>query len=322
MGVSWQGRIIGVIKGRILSLQNQQFEKEKINVALVRRLLAAQFPEYAALTLRPAVPQGWDNRSFRLGGHLVVRLPSAAGYTPQVEKEHRWLPYLAERLPLPIPVPVAKGQPGEGFPWPWSIYRWIEGETVRLDRVADLTGFAGDLAAFLAALQKVDPTGGPPPGPHSFFRGGPLETYDQETRLSIQALRGDIDATAATEVWETALAAKWRNAPVWFHGDVAVANLLLKQGRLGAVIDFGCSGVGDPACDTVIAWTFFSGDSRAAFKTGLPLDAATWARGRGWALWKALITLAEFRYSDLIKAADSRRVIKEVLEEHKNNPGG
>lgn len=305
-----------------MSLDNQQFDKENINVGLVQRLLAARFPEYASLPLKPAVPQGWDNRSFRLGDHLVVRLPSAVGYTPQIEKEHRWLPYLAERLPLPIPVPVAKGQPGEGFPWPWSIYRWLEGETVTLDRLPDLTGFAGDLAAFLAALQRIDATGGPPPGLHSAFRGGPLETYDPETRRTIEALHNEIEAEDATAIWETALAAKWLHPPIWFHGDVAVANLLLRQDRLGAVIDFGCSGVGDPACDTVMAWTFFAGESRAAFKAGLDLDAATWARGRGWALWKALITLAEYRSSDPVKAEDSRRILKEILDEHKNNPGG
>jgi aminoglycoside phosphotransferase (APT) family kinase protein len=226
---------------------------------------------------------------------------------------------------LPIPVPVAKGQPGEGFPWPWSIYRWLEGETVSLDRLPDLTGFARDLAAFLATLQRLDATGGPLPGLHSAFRGGSLEIFDPQTRLTIEALHNEIDAAAATEAWETALAAKWRHPPVWFHGDVAVANLLLRQGRLGAVIDFGCSGVGDPACDTVIAWTLFSGESRAAFKAGLDLDGATWARGRGWALWKALITLAEYRATDLAKAEDARRVLKAVLDEHKeepkNNPG-
>lgn len=295
------------------------FPVDAITPALVAQLIAEQFPQWAGLPITPAVPQGWDNRTFRLGDRLSVRLPSAAGYTPQVAKEHRWLPYLAPRLPLPIPAPLAQGAPGAGYPWPWSVYGWRDGQAARPDRIADREGFAATLAGFLIALQRVDPAGGPAPGPHSFFRGAPLAVYDADTRRAIAALGDLIDAGAATRLWQAGLAAPFAGPPVWFHGDVAANNLLVQGGRLSAVIDFGCCGVGDPACDLAIAWTLFSGASRAAFRAALPLAPGTWARGRGWALWKALITLAEYRDRDAAKAAEAQRVLAELLAEDRSD---
>jgi len=293
-----------------------QHDHVQINVSLVRQLIRTQFPQWADLPVTPVEPGGWDNRTFRLGDEMSVRLPSAAAYVPQVEKEHQWLPRLAPHLPLPIPVPLAKGAPGAGFPWPWSIYRWIDGESASRDRITDLRQFALDLAQFLIALQRIDASGGPRAGRHNFYRGGPLSVYDHETRQAIEILGSAIDAAAATEVWETALTSTWHGLPVWVHGDVAVGNLLVKDGRLSAVIDFGSSGVGDPACDVVIAWTLLYGDSRAVFRDALGLDRQTWERGRGWALWKALITVADPRNAGTEKAAESERVIHEVLADH------
>lgn len=287
-----------------------------IDAALVKRLVATQFPQWSELPVTPVEVDGWDNRTFHLGDERTVRLPSDSGYVLQVAKEHRWLPVLAPQLPLPIPVPLAKGRPALGYRYDWSIYRWIEGATARPDRIDDLTRFATALGEFLTALQHVDPTDGPPAGPHNFYRGGPLTTYDAETRTAIAALGDRIDGPAATAVWETALAATWSGPPVWFHGDVAVGNLLVREGRLAAVIDFGTSGVGDPACDLVIAWTLFSGASRDAFRAALTADPGTWARGRAWALWKSLITLVDQIDSDPSAAASNRRVIDEVVAEH------
>lgn len=287
-----------------------------IDSALVGRLIAAQFPHWASLPVKPVTFGGSDNRTFHLGTEMTVRLPSAEGYAPQVDKEHHCLPVLAPHLPLAIPTPLAKGVPGEGFPFHWSVYQWIEGDNASTGRIDDLTEFATTLAGFLTALQQIDPTGGPPPGPHSAFRGGPLETYDAETRHAIEALRGHIDTDTATAAWETALRARWHGPPVWFHGDVAVGNLLVRYGRLAAVIDFGCSGVGDPACDVTIAWTLLSGASRREFRNALSIDPATWARGRGWALWKALITLAERLETNPAQAATARRVLDNILVEY------
>ena len=289
-----------------------------IDATLVSRLIAAQFPQWADLSVESVQTSGWDNRTFRLGETMSVRLPSAEGYVAQVEKEQRWLPRLKPLLPLPIPRPLALGRPAEGYPWPWSVYRWLEGENATLERIDNLPTFATALAWFLAALQGIDPAGGPQSGPHNFYRGGPLSVYDAETRNALVALKGKMDTGAATEVWDAALNATWHGSPVWVHGDVAAGNLLVTRGRLSAVIDFGCSGVGDPACDLAIAWTLLSGRSREAFRRALSVDRATWARGRGWALWKALITLAEPLNISPSKEKEAQRVVADVLTDYQH----
>jgi aminoglycoside phosphotransferase (APT) family kinase protein len=292
-----------------------------IHADLARRLVASQFPHWAHLPVKPVAVSGWDNRTFHLGETMSIRLPSAARYAAQVEKEQRWLPVLAPLLPLPIPTPLAQGKPDANYPWPWSVYQWIEGETASLETITDLPEFAAALARFLTALQQIGPAGGPTPGQHNFYRGGSLEVYDGETRHSLSALSGEIDTATAAAVWQAALDARWQAGPVWVHGDIAAGNLLVQHGRLSAVIDFGSSAVGDPACDLAIAWTLFSGASRAAFQANLALDPGTWARGRGWALWKALITLAEYRQTDQQKAAAARSVINEVLDDFRRGGG-
>jgi len=286
-----------------------------IDASLVRRLVATQFPQWADLPVRPVQFDGWDNRTFRLGDDLSVRLPSAEGYASQVAKEHRWLPQLAPHLPLPIPVPLALGAPAEGYPWPWSVRRWLEGEIATVAAIADRPQFARALAEFLLALQRIDATGGPPAGLHNNFRGGSLAVYDGETQQALAALEGLIDTGAAAAVWAVALAATWRGSPVWVHGDMAAGNLLVRDGRLSAVIDFGCSGVGDPACDLTIAWTFLADESREVFRSAAAADNAMWARARGWALWKAMKTLAENLDTNPATAAEARRVIKAVSAE-------
>jgi len=302
-------------------------DKADLTPGLVTCLIASQFSQFADLPVLDVELDGWDNTTFRLGDDMSVRLPSADAYVAQVDKEHRWLPVLADHLPLPIPDPLARGVPGCGYPRPWSIYRWLEGQHATTQRISDLTEFAAALAAFLTALYSIDGTGGPAAGPHSFNRGGPLSTFDAETRTTIDEIGEEIDTNAATEVWEAALSSTWSHRPVWVHGDVSPSNLLVVDGRLSAVIDFGCSAVGDPACDTVIAWTFFTGPSRKAFLDHLEMDEATLARGRGWALWKALITHAEAirKTPDEAHLAgarfgwrlSARSVIDDLLTEHR-----
>ena len=288
-----------------------------IDATLVRRLVDTQFPQWAHLALRPVLPGGWDNRIFRLGEELLVRLPSAAVYALQVEKEQRWLPRLAPLLPLAIPTPAAMGAPGGEYPWQWSIYRWLDGELAAIERIANAVEFASRLAAFLLALQRIDTADGPRPGLHNFHRGGSLLTYDAQTRQALALLQGRVDIATATAVWDAALTTSWRKPPVWIHGDVSPGNLLLQRGRLVAVIDFGMLGVGDPSSDLSIAWTLLAGDSRKAFRAALGCDAPTWARGRGWALWKALIVAAGLVESNAVEAATPWRVIDEVLEDHR-----
>lgn len=290
-----------------------------IDSQLVRNLIAAQFPHWRHLPVEPVLPGGWDNRTFRLGDTMSVRLPSRRAYVPQVEKEHRWLPRLAKKLPLPIPVPLARGVPGEGYPFPWSIYRWLDGQPADRNAISDINRFATDVAGFLAALHRIEAHNGAPAGEHNFHRGGRLSVYDAETRAAIATLADRIDTAAATSLWDRALASHWANSPVWVHGDIAWGNLLVADGALCAVIDFGSSAVGDPACDLVIAWTFLAGSSREAFRLAIDLDHDTWSRARGWALWKALITAAGHDGNQR-EAAQSWQVIEEVLSEHRSLP--
>lgn len=284
---------------------------------LVGRLIAAQFPQWSHLPIRQVLPGGWDNRTFRLGDELLVRLPSADGYVDAVAKEQRWLPVLGPRLPLQIPEPVAMGTPTPEFARPWSVYRWIDGTPAAEAAIEDLTGFARDTAAFLSALARVDTPDGPLPGSHSFWRGAHPAVYDDDVRRSLTRLDGRIDTDAARGVWEAALVTEITAPPVWFHGDIAPGNLLLRDGRLAAVIDFGTSGVGDPACDLAIAWTVLDREARAAFRRGLPWDEDVWARGRAWALWKAMLVAAgdTGSHDPEAEARKARAVIARILED-------
>jgi aminoglycoside phosphotransferase (APT) family kinase protein len=287
-----------------------------VDAEQVRRLVGLQFPQWAGLPVRPVANGGWDNWTFHLGAAMSVRLPSASEYALAVDKEHRWLPALASRLPLPIPVPLAKGEPGAGYPYSWSIYPWIGGEPAGAGRIADPVRFAVDLAGFLAALRSIDPADGPRPGTHNWFRGGTLRTYDGVVQNALAELHGHVDAGLAREIWKCALDARWDGVESWFHGDVAEGNLLLDDGRLAAVIDFGTCGVGDPACDLAIAWTLLTAEGRQAFRERLSVGAAAWARGRGWALWKTLATFAYTLGDDEEEAAGARRVLGEIFSEY------
>jgi aminoglycoside phosphotransferase (APT) family kinase protein len=269
------------------------FAREQIDAALARRLVASQFPVWSDLPIRPVELNGWDNSTFRLGDALSVRLPTGPWYAQQVQKEQRWLPELAPQLPLPIPEPVAHGRPAFDYPYPWSVYRWLDGRPAASAGIGDPVAFAEAVGAFLVALRNADAVGGPAPGEHNFFRGAPPAVYEDETYQAIDRLGDRIDGPLARRIWAEAVSSRWTAEPVWFHGDNAVGNLLVREGRLSAVIDFGTSGVGDPACDLVLAWTLFDGDARQAFRRAVDLDEDTWARARGWALWKALITVPD-----------------------------
>lgn len=281
----------------------------RIDAALARSLVAEQFPEWSALPLRPVPHSGNDHRMFRLGDELSVRLPSAPGYVPQVAKEQEWLPRLAPLVPLPIPVLRGIGRPSDAFPAPWSVYGWLAGEPAAVAGVDDPERFAADLAGFLVALRGTDATDGPTPGLHSAFRGGPVSHWDDEMADIVDRVFGR-ERDRARGIWRDALDAPFTGPPVWVHGDVSVNNLLMREGRLDAVVDFGCSAVGDPACDTVIIWTFLRGAARDIFRREYAVDDATWARGRGWALWKALIMITNKPPG---QSAFARRVLDELF---------
>jgi len=279
------------------------------DATLVRRLVAAQFPEWAELPVEPVRFFGTDNAIYRLGDELSVRLPRREKNVGQLEKELRWLPELAPRLPLEIPEPVATGEPREGFPYPWAVYRWLEGESASDAPPAEPER---ELAALLASLRRIDPGGGPGPGEHNFFRGEPLAPRDEVTRAAIATLGLQRELTPP---WETALAAPaWEQPPSWIHGDLDARNLLVRNGRLSGVVDFGGLGVGDPAADVMVAWKMLTSEARAYFRSELRIDDATWARARGWALTTAVNALTYYtEETNPLLVREARKWLAEVL---------
>lgn len=297
-------------------------DEAAIDPGLVRRLLTAQFPQWAELPIEPVAAFGTDNATYRLGSDMIARLPRFSWWAGQVEREQRWLPYLAPHLPLAISTPLAMGEPAEGYPYQWSVYRWLEGENPSMATMADPAQTARTLAEFLTALHGIDPTGGPGPQQSNAFRGVPMGdpatsvANDTRVRSMIAALDGLTDTDGLLAVWESALQAPvWGHRPVWIHGDLGPGNLLAHNGRLTAVIDFGCLGVGDPACDLIVAWMFLSTSARAIFREALNVDNPTWARGRGWGLSMWMPEPEDFE--DPVEAERQEKVLAELIADHR-----
>ena len=282
---------------------------------LVRRLIAGQFPQWVGLAVKRWPSGGTVNAMYRLGGDMVVRLPLVQGGAGDVLMEREWLPRLASRLPARIPEVLGAGEPAQGYPWPWSVYRWLAGEHPEPEALSEPVLLAGDLAAFVTAMRSITLPGAP-----RAHRGGPVASLDAKTRAAIRELRGipqeDVDCDAAALIWEQALRAPgWDGPPVWLHADLMPGNLLTDGGRLASVIDFGCIGVGDPACDLFPAWNLLPGDTREVFREALAVDDATWNRGRGRTLSQALIALPYYRRTNPAMAHNARHVIRAVLGE-------
>ncbi len=287
-----------------------------IDEALVRRLLVAQFPQWAELPLVPVASAGTDNKLYRLGDDMVVRLPRIEGVEAAIEKERRWLPLLAPCLPVSIPLPLAVGEPAETYPWHWCIYRWLDGENPSVDVAADHDHLTRDLARFLDALQQVDATEGP-----SSRRAGSLQVQDAEVQAALADVSALTDTDTAAAAWQHALEApEWSRASVWVHGDLLPGNLLVNDGRLSGVIDWALMGVGDPACDLVAAWALLSRSARRAFRQQLDVDDSTWERGRGWALSIGLIALPYYKETNPGFASVAQRLIDATLTEYELEP--
>lgn len=283
----------------------------ELDVILAKKLISSQFPQWEKFSIQPVKQSGWDNRTFHLGRDMTIRLPSNEEYAPQILKEFYWLPILAQSIACTITTPLELGKPCENYPFHWSINRWIEGETVSFERVENLNQLAQDLGEFLTEFQRIDSTGGPVAGSHNFYRGGDLSAYDEEMCQAISKIENKNDQKIAKQLWIDALSSQWEGKPVWVHGDLSVGNILVRKGKLCAVIDFGQLAIGDPACDLTIAWNLFTGESRKVFQLSIPLDKHTWVRALGWTFWKTLCWP--------IKGTDVNRIIQDVLEDYQSN---
>jgi len=289
-------------------------DRRPIVPSLARRLIDSQFPQWAHLPIRRVAEDGWDNSTFRLGDALKLRFPTAAGYTPQIDKEQVWLPRIAPHLPLPIPEPVAVGSPDFGYDWPWAVQRWLPGRPASVSSDRGSEAIAQSLAEFLTALHTAPTEGAPLAGPQSFHRGGRLAVYDGEARDCLSRLPSGLPTIRLRSLWDAALTSQWNQAGVWVHGDFAAGNVLVEDGKLAAVIDFGCSAVGDPACDLTIAWTMLDRPAREVFRAAVGLDDETWSRARGWAIWKAMLTVTQTT-SENPAHERARGVLEAIVEE-------
>ncbi len=295
-------------------------DEVETDVALVRRLLVGQFPQWADLPLQPVESYGTDHDIYQLGDDLALRLPRIGWATQQAAKEATWLPRLAPHLPLAIPTPLVMGRPAEGYPFDWSVYAWLPGESAN-GTLTDLARAAVDLAAFIKALGEIDTIGAPPRPPGG--RGAPLIERDQDVRRAIAELGGRIDGEAALRSWEESVEAPvWDGKEVWVHGDLLPGNLLVVDGRLSAVIDFGCLNVGDPACDLLPAWNLFVGDSRRRFRAELGVDNASWLRGRGWALCQTVVALPYYWDTNPGMVRQATHALAQVLADSAAGPRG
>lgn len=286
-----------------------------LDAELAKKLIVTQFPEYADLNITDVEQQGHDNRTYRIGNDMLIRMPTAESYALKVPKEQELLPKLAKHLSVAIPEPIKMGKPSDDYPYPFSIYKWLDGQSanhITLD-VQTSENIAFQLAKFLKELQAITDVEGPGPGQHNWWRGAHVSVYDNDSREQMTHLAGAIDSSSAMNLWERACATKWNKSPVWIHGDFVASNILIKDNKLSGVIDFGGTAMGDPACDLVIAWTYLSGTARNIFIYEMSLDDNTWLRARAWALWKATFELCNITDKNSTESSIQKRIINEVI---------
>ncbi|MGY5117916.1 aminoglycoside phosphotransferase family protein [Streptomyces sp. 900105755] len=280
-----------------------------VSVDLVRRLLDEQHPDLAHLPIR-VLANGWDNLVCRLGQEFLVRLPRRALAAELVAHEQRWLPVLAGRLPLPVPAPVRVGQPTAEYPWAWSVVPFFPGLIAARSEPDDPWSAATTLGGFLDALHVPAPS----QAPVNSFRGIPLAGRAEGVLTGLVHV-DQADRATALQIWETTAAAPaWDGPPVWLHGDLHPANILVDRGRISAVIDFGDITSGDPAADLSMAWMLFTPEQRAALRQAYGrADDATWERARGWALALSLVFLSHSADNPLMRGI-GERALRSVLE--------
>jgi aminoglycoside phosphotransferase (APT) family kinase protein len=279
-----------------------------IDAGMVERLVAGQFPELAGLPVRPVGSTGTVNAIYRLGDDLCVRLPRMRRWADGLVTEQLWLPRLAPHLSLRVPEPVCAGRPAAEYPFGWAVYRWLAGQPYADDLVADEREAAADLAQFVLELRGLDPAGAPRAGRR------PLRELDADTREAIESAASVIDGAAALAAWAAALDTRaWDGTPTWIHADLLRPNLLVHRGRIGAVIDFGSVGAGDPASDVIAAWSVFGRAGRATYRAALDVDDATWSRARGIALHQAAMIIPYYATTNPGFVTLAKRTVEEIL---------
>jgi aminoglycoside phosphotransferase (APT) family kinase protein len=282
-----------------------------VDNAMVHALLKEQFPQWADAALHRIEDAGTDNAIYRLGETMGIRLPRIHWAEAQIDKERRWLGGLAGGLPVAVPVPIATGRPGQGYPFPWLVYPWLDG--ISLDRLvlASSADLARDVAAFVLALEGLPTTDGPPPR----RRGTPMAQHDSAVRWGLEQADGLIDVDLARQVWQLALnAGDWPNDPVWVHGDLLPGNLLVREDRLCGVIDWSGAGIGDPACDAMVAWAL-PPDSRRIFRKAVGFDDATWARARGWVVEQTILYIPYYERTLPLAVEQAKQRLHAALED-------
>lgn len=295
-----------------MHIEKLHVDEFDIDEDLVRRLLASQMPQWADLPLRLAEPIGTDNVMIRLGDSLALRLPRTEDAAESMHKEQELVPRIAPLLPVEVPVPVGVGEPGHGYPWPWSVYPWIAGRNPDPGEAG--SELARDLADFVQALRGADTFGLAAEGPLHSYRADSIQLRDATTRRCIDECEGLIDTTRAAEAWDRAKRVPdYDGTPVWMHSDVQPGNVLVRDGRLASVIDWGAVALGEPAVDCIVAWTLLTPATRPAFRARVGVDDDTWHRGRAWALSIALVALPYYVHTNAQITAWSRYAIDQVV---------
>ena len=287
-----------------------------ISVELVKKLIKEQFPQFSHLEIKPVEFMGHDNRTFYLGNQMSIRLPSSGEYASQVEKEWKWLNYLADKLSMPIRKPLFLGKGNSEYPYSFLINQWIDGEELNDNNIDSKNDIAKDLGKFLKTLQSIDSSNGPLAGDHNFFRGGNLKVYETMVLDSTEFLKEVLPKKDIENLWDLAVKSTYEGKPLWIHGDIACGNILIKENRINGIIDFGQLGIGDPACDYVMAWTYFDKSSKDIFLEELQCDINMKNRAMGWALWKALITF-DLANPNGKKSQWAKKCIENIFKDYK-----
>ncbi len=288
-----------------------------ISTGLAARLVAEQFPNWAGLPVRPVSSAGTECVLYRLGDELVIRLPRRPGASLDAILTQGALSRLAPFLPVPVPALIAEGRPTAEYPASWGVLRWLDGDTPVEGLLAEPDLLAADLAGFLRALWNVDVSklglADRPPA----YRGGPLTDQHEFTIDAIGQLRALIDADAARAIWDHAARLPlWDGPDTWIHADMMPGNVVTRNGRLAAVIDFGAAGLGDPSQDLIVAWMLLPASVRPAFRRAIGTDDDTWLRGRARALSMALGHLDYYHDTNPVMADNARYTICEVLADY------